>query len=163
MRRIVIGILIILAGWWLWNYFFHGEPSVLPQNLAATKLSEAEIVYYRQVFDYTMSVTKPGEHYDWQSYSGKGSISPDKPFVSKSGATCRNFLEHYTIGTSNASAEGVACKREGKDGWCRLKQTDALTCVMETPENVMEKATQNTKDALEAGKDVLGKAKGIFR
>lgn len=155
---------VIIGGIWLWDYFFPvAPPSVLPKDTTATRLTDAEVEYYRQVFDYTMAVTKAGEHYDWESYSGKGSLTPGEVFVSKSGANCRSFSETYTIGTTSASAEGVACKREGKDGWCRLRKVDAQTCAMEPPASLAEKATRGTQDAVGAAKDVMGKAWGALR
>lgn len=82
-------------------------------------------------FDYTMEVTKSNEFYEWQGYSGNGRITPGERFVSKSGYTCRSFSESFTVAGNRGTGTGIACKRQGRDGWCRLKEGNALTCAME--------------------------------
>jgi hypothetical protein len=164
MYHLLVVLLVIVGGLWVWDYIFPAPPpSVFPQNLAVLQLTDAEIAYYRQVFDYTMTVTNPGENYDWESQNGKGTFTPEATFVSKSGATCRKFFERYTMGSYGGSVEGLACKRDGREGWCRLKKTDAQTCAMEAPATATDKAARGTKDAIGAAKDVLGKAQGILR
>jgi hypothetical protein len=105
--------------------------SVLPAELSG--LASAEKSYYEKVFDYSMDVMKPNEAYTWKSYGGSGNITPGELFLSKSKAKCRTFGENFNIGERTGAAEGVACKRDGNDGWCRLKKDNALTCAMETP------------------------------
>lgn len=163
MRHFLIGCAVLLIGWWVWGYFFPANTQLLPPNLPSAQLSEAEIVYYQQVYDYTMAVTKPDEPYAWQTYSSEGSITAGKIFVSKSGATCRNFSEQFRVNEVKGTAEGVACKRDGKEGWCRLKTADALTCAMESPANIIEGVGKSVKDGVVAAKDMMVKAWGAVR
>jgi hypothetical protein len=104
--------------------------------LAATKLplsqlSDAERSYYDMVFDYTMEVTKSNQYYEWQGFNGNGRITPGDNFVSKSGYSCRPYSQSFTIAGQRGTDTGIACKRAGRDGWCRLKEGNALTCAME--------------------------------
>lgn len=158
-------LLTIIGGLWLWDYVFPPPPPpIFPQNSTALmQLTDAELSYYRQVFDYTMAVTKSGERYEWKSEHGRGFFAPSDPFTSKSGSTCRKFTEEYEVGSQSATLEGVACKREGREGWCRLKKTDAQTCAMEPPLSATDKAARGTQGALEAAKGILGKAQGLLR
>jgi len=97
-----------------------------------TYLADPEKTYYEKVFNYTMQVIKPGEKYDWASYSGKGSITVDSVFVSKSGAICRNFSESFTVQGQQGIDKGTGCKRGGQDGWCKLDlNKEAKTCSFE--------------------------------
>ena len=107
----------------------------------APGLSSAEQSYYEKVFYYTMDNVQPGQKFDWASYSGKGTINVDAPFVSKSGSTCRNFSETYTVQGKEGAGKGVACKRGGEEGWCKLKTDNALTCAMEGPPSLFTGAT----------------------
>ena len=112
---------------------FIASPSLAAEVQPLALLADAEQSYYTQIFDYTMDNIKPDGHFDWASYSGKGSIAPDKSFVSKSGAVCRNFTETYNVQGHAGGDKGIGCKRVGKDGWCKLKEGNALTCALEHP------------------------------
>jgi len=96
-------------------------------------LADAEKSYYEKVFDYTLDNIQPGQKYDWASYGGKGSISVAQPFVSKSGSSCRNYTEDFTVQGQHGNTTGIGCKRVGSNGWCKLKEGDALTCALEQP------------------------------
>jgi hypothetical protein len=102
-----------------------------PSSLIA--LSSAERSYYRQVFDYTMDNVEAGHKYEWKTYSGNGNIHVDEVFVSKSKVPCRNYSETFRVQNVPGAYQGVACKRIGADGWCRLKPSNAHTCAMEDP------------------------------
>ena len=117
----LIGLMLVIA------------PAYAAQQSLLASLSDAEKSYYIKVFDYTMETVKAGEPYGWESYNGKGSIVAGEPFASKSKALCRKFTESYAIGGKNGGGGGVACRRDGDNGWCRLRETDALTCAMESP------------------------------
>lgn len=110
-------------------------------------LSDAEQSYHEQVFDYTMDNIQPGDKFDWASYSGKGSISVGKPFVSKSGAHCRDYTEKFTVQEQKGEVKGISCKRAGSDGWCKLKIGDALTCAMEKPAYNLNTPSVNAPNA----------------
>lgn len=94
-------------------------------------LGDAEKTYYEKVFDYSMETVKPGQHYSWASYSGNGVMTIGNTFISKSGATCRNFDETFTVQGKNGIDKGVGCKRRGQEGWCKLGLEKAQTCSFE--------------------------------
>ena len=94
-------------------------------------LADAEKTYYENIFDYSMVTVQPNQKYDWASYSGKGTITLGDTFISKSGATCRNFHETFIVQGHNGIDQGVGCKRRGKDGWCKLDLNKAKTCSFE--------------------------------
>lgn len=101
------------------------------QASSLSLLSDAERSYYDQIFGYTMDNTEAGKRYEWASYSGHGSIHVDDIFVSKSGYPCRPYSETFKVQDIDGAYRGIACKRQGKDGWCRLKPNNANTCAME--------------------------------
>jgi hypothetical protein len=94
-------------------------------------LASAEKSYYALAFSYAMSTVETGNAYEWKTYSSNGAIRPETPFISRSGAECREFTETYTIQGVQGENVGVGCKRKGDDGWCRLGLKQALTCAME--------------------------------
>lgn len=95
-------------------------------------LTDAEQSYHEQIFSYAMDNTQPGGKYDWKTYSGNGTFTIGKPFISKSGSNCRDFTEVYTIqGYAPIEIKGFGCKRTEKDGWCSVKTNNALTCALE--------------------------------
>ena len=98
-----------------------------------TGLTEAEQDYHDKVFDYVMDNINADNRYDWKSFSGNGSITVGKPFISKSNSNCREFTENYTVQGSDGKSKGYGCKRSGNDGWCRLKSDLVLTCALEQP------------------------------
>lgn len=130
--RIVLYIVIAIVAWFLYMAFTRPSIPVAPGSSAAG-LSPAELEYYRQVFDYTMTNIEAGKPYEWGSYGGKGAISPGVLFISKSQSACREFSENIQIGGRLETRDGIACRREGGNGWCRLRKDQALTCAMETP------------------------------
>lgn len=103
------------------------EPSSL------SKLSSAEKTYYSQIFAYTMDNIEAGRRFEWKTHSGSGNIHVEKTFISKSGVPCRNYAETFQVQDVRGAYQGVACKRQGKEGWCRLKPSNAHTCAMEDP------------------------------
>lgn len=108
--------------------------AVQPQpQLSFSQLTRVEKSYYEQVFNYTMDTTKPNETYEWKSYRTSGAILVGEPYVANSGSTCRNYIERITIQNVTGEDEGVSCKRQGREGWCKLKAHNALTCAMEKP------------------------------
>ncbi len=122
-------------------------------------LSEAERAYYEKVFDYAMDTVKPDGKYSWNSYSGNGTITLSDTYVSKSGATCRNFAEIFTVQGASGDNEGVGCKREAYSGWCKLKLNDALTCAMERGRS--NSVEDKLRDAQEYMNNKQGSVNGI--
>lgn len=116
-------------------------------------LSDAEKSYYELVFTYVMDTVKADGTYKWESYSGNGTFTVSDSYVSKSGATCRNFAEVFTVQGVGGENEGVGCKRAGREGWCKLRMSDALTCAMEPNRS-------KVKDRLRDAQDYLGGSEG---
>ena len=126
--RYILAILIIAAGFWFWMQPREGS---IYQGGVGSTMSEAEKTYYMQIFNHAMSHVFNGERYAWESYNSKGNISPTNTYASKSKSLCRHYKETFVIGSYSGKQEGVACKRNGKAGWCRLKPGNAETCAME--------------------------------
>ncbi len=116
------------------------------QSSSLSLLSDAERDYYDQIFGYAMDNTTAGENYHWASYSGQGDIHVDAVFVSKSGVPCRPYSETFTVQNVGGSYHGTACKRQGADGWCRLKPTNANTCAMEDRNFMFSMPSLSTPD-----------------
>jgi len=109
-------------------------------------MPDADRQYYLDTFDYAMLNLKPGEKQDWASGDNSGYFTVEIPFV-HGDTICRNYREVvvsrplYSI-----SSEGVGCKRVGRDGWCRLKKGDALTCALEPPDGSIKSQVESTVD-----------------
>lgn len=104
----------------------------------AIAMNEDTRDYYVQTFNYAMETAKPNESYRWKANAAGGVIIASEKYVSKSNSICRNYTERYTIGEKNGNISGISCKRNGKIGWCRLKEGDALTCAMEEPPSLSD-------------------------
>lgn len=101
-------------------------------------MSSAENDYYAQVFNYVMMGVQKDDIYKWETYQSSGAIRPGDYFVSKSQALCRPFVEIVTVGDQNYSGQGYACQRQGRDGWCRLREGNMLSCALEPPDNMLD-------------------------
>ncbi|MFO0390216.1 MAG: hypothetical protein ACK502_10950 [Alphaproteobacteria bacterium] len=121
-------ILIVAAGLYYW---FKPADDTIYRGDGGHTLSDAEKIYYLQSFDYAMGMMPDGQPHTWESYNGKGTIAPRQLYASKSKANCRQFSENFTIGGYSGTQEGIACKRQGKDGWCRIKTGNPETCALE--------------------------------
>lgn len=121
-------ILIVAAGLYYW---FKPAEDTIYKGTGGHTLSDAEKVYYLQSFDYAMSMMADGQTHTWESFNGKGTIAPRQLYTSKSKANCRQFSENFTIGGYAGTQEGIACKRNGKDGWCRIKSGNVESCALE--------------------------------
>ena len=131
-----IAALIVITAIALWFFYFK-KPEIQadPATYAAMfgGFSDPERGYYQKIFIYAMDTLAAGESYDWKTYSGSGEITAEALFVSKSKSNCRNFTERFSIGGNKTAYEGIACKRGGDEGWCRLTKQDVLTCALEQP------------------------------
>ncbi len=121
-------ILIVAAGLYYW---FKPADDAVYKGTGGYTLTSAEKVYYVQSFDYAMTVMPDGQSHSWESFNGKGAISPRDLYTSKSKSNCRHFSENYTIGGYSGAQDGIACKRQGRDGWCRIKSGNPETCALE--------------------------------
>ncbi len=130
-----LAILIVTAAF-IWYY--SSQPKTPASDIVAAQpprpgeLSAPEKDYYIQLFNYLMDHHSAAEPHLWRtSDTTSGAIAAGEVFISKSKATCRPYSETYNIGGYQGEQQGIACKRIGSDGWCRLKKTDALTCALE--------------------------------
>lgn len=135
-------------------------PSVATAN-AVGDLPDAEQSYYLQMFDYAMNYKQEGEQQEWKTQHGNGSFTLKDRFTSKSGYDCRNFRETMDILGNKTSRNGVGCKRQGRDGWCKLKPSNAMTCALEEPSTIFDKGvpTMETGDSF---KDTANAGTGRF-
>jgi hypothetical protein len=117
-------------------------------DLALRSLSDSERAYYNLVFDYVMEAVKADGKYEWASYSAKGTMTVSQAYISKSGSTCRNFAEVFTVHGLQGENEGIGCKRRGYQGWCKLGMNDAGTCAMERSKGSADNLVDNVTDAL---------------
>jgi hypothetical protein len=131
-------------------------------DLALRSLSDTERAYYNLVFDYVMETIKADGKYEWASYSAKGTLTVSEAYISKSGSTCRNFAEVFTVHGLQGENEGIGCKRKGYQGWCKLGINDAGTCSMErnrgTADNLVDRVTDTIGSV---GSAVSGAGGGI--
>lgn len=138
--KYIAAILVLIAFYWF--YANREEPKTEPVAVHVSpqpgELSDVEKGYYIKVFDYVMNVLKDNESYAWQSSDvNTGKITVGTLFTSKSSSLCRPFSESFVIGDYQGNYDGIACKRGGSEGWCRLKKSDALTCALEDPANTI--------------------------
>lgn len=109
-------------------------------------LPQQERDYYITIFDYSMTHMRAKQAYEWKTTTASGSFTPDKPFEAN-GTVCRKFNETMSVDDRYSMASsGLACKRQGKEGWCRLRAGDAKTCAMEPPTNMWEDVLQAAED-----------------
>lgn len=115
--------------------------------------------YYLRVFNYTMDNSKDNKAYHWETGAAKGDIRVSKEYISKSKSLCRNFTETFKIDGQVGKSEGAACKRDGNNGWCRLKHEDAHTCALEEPQGVADKLMNDAEGALGKGNEMIRNTK----
>jgi hypothetical protein len=119
--------------------------------------------YYFSLFDYTMDNIKEEKPFHWEVGGVKGDISVGKKYTSKSKYVCRDFIETFVVNKEHGKSEGVACKRKGKDGWCRLKREDVHTCALETPQSTTDKILNDVDGTLGKSDEFLRKAGSLWR
>jgi|GEM_PF-4415797 len=125
-------------------------------NSPAAELSGELRDYYVKAFNYGMETAKPNENYSWKAQNASGIIIASEKYTSKSQATCRNYNEIFVLGDKKSSFSGVACKRNGEAGWCRLKPEDAHTCALETSPDAMDKILGDMGSAVDSTKKLFG-------
>lgn len=140
---------------------FAAEP-ISPRASIYARMDEEEKKYYNQIFSYAMSTLKAKESYPWKTYGASGSIHADAMFASQQGYTCRPFSENITVRGEPAETAGIACARQGRPGWCRLKEGNALTCAMEPPQDMQEELGDKAREAVQGGESVLDKVWKLF-
>lgn len=127
--RIFIYIIVGIALFWAIMGLF---PKRNPEASLSGTPTAADQSYHGQIFDYVMTAVEPGVSYAWKTTSVRGAITADAGYKSKSGSLCRAFREEIETAYAKGQQQGIACKRGGDDGWCRLNKDNAQTCAMET-------------------------------
>jgi hypothetical protein len=163
-----LAMLIVMAAF-IWYYTSQpndASNTATPQLPARPgELSSAEKNYYIQIFNYTMDNIAAETPHPWRSSDLSGGvIQAGDSFISKSKASCRPYSESFNINGYQGTHEGIACKRVGSEGWCRLKKTDALTCALESGGSIAGYPFPGLNDAtpsLPAGSDAQLPTGGI--
>ena len=140
---------------------------VLPTGLWAAEIeSPADELkgnqreYYIRIFNYVMDNIKDDKPYHWKSGTGEGDIRVSKEYTSKSKSLCRNFTETFVIANQAERSAGVACKRNGNSGWCRLKNEDAHTCAFEAPQNLTDQLMEDADGVVNKGNEIIRDTQG---
>ncbi len=123
----------------------------------ARAFTDAEIDYLEKSFDYAMDMLNAGDHMDWSIAAVNGRISAGKQYTSTQKANCRNYIEIARTYDAQKVESGIACKRSGKDGWCRLNANDAQSCALEVAESSIIK---RSRFAILQGTQILDEAMG---
>ncbi len=126
-------------------------------------LSDADRAYRTKVFDYAMESVAKDQSYTWTSPNASGIITVEDFYISKSKSDCRKYVEVYRVGKEQFDSIGVACRRNGADGWCRIPPGGAQTCALEAPRGAPDTLGKKAGDAVEDAGELVGKAKGALR
>lgn len=142
------------------------SPVITDEKFAANlfaSLPDVEKDYYGQVFAYSMIATQPGQPYEWKSNVAAGRITAQAAFISKSNSYCRPFTEQLTVDGKTASSSGYGCRREGRDGWCRLKpNAGMLSCALEPPETSIGRVIRDGSERLDRNQSRARSAENNF-
>lgn len=129
--------------YWVYALFFLQALPVVAQTVSQhpthdpfSILSEAERDYYELAFSYALGAVDDNVAYKWKSSASSGSVTPGKRFTTDKNVECRSFSESYVLYGNQGTTTGYGCKRQGHEGWCKLKIGDALTCALEAPDSV---------------------------
>lgn len=130
MRTFYITIAIVLL-WVTWQL----HRPIPKQAQVARAFTDSEIDYLEKSFDYAMDNVKAGGHLDWSAAGVNGRIAAGNPYQSTQKARCRNYIEISRTFDAQKVDSGIACKRSGKDGWCRVHGKDPQSCALEVAES----------------------------
>lgn len=135
MRLFAFIIVMSAFAFWMWQTFFAPLPTPVqspPPIPLDGELSADDSRYHATMFEYALNTVTTPVPFEWKAYSGRGNITLTPAFKSKSGAICRNYQETIMLAKGNVHYAGVACKRRGEAGWCRLRENaEALSCAFE--------------------------------
>lgn len=132
----IASALFVLLIVWLLN-----KP-IAHQRQVAREFTDSEIAYLEKSFDYAMDMLKPGEHMDWSVAAVNGRVSAGKEYTSTQKANCRQYVEISRTYEAQKVDSGIACKRVGKDGWCRIHGTNPPSCALEITESTLKKRSR---------------------
>lgn len=128
-------------------------------DLLLARMDEAERDYYDKLFDYVMDNRADGQTYDWKSYRAYGRLTPASKETHEN-TVCRPF--HEIIGLkdeSEAAFNGIACKRVGSDGWCRLPKGELRSCALEKPRSFLGRLEHEKQGLVFKGSEALRQTK----
>jgi hypothetical protein len=129
---IALTIFVLLVAWLL------NKP--IPKQASVVRaFNSAEIEYLEKSFDHAMDNLKPGEFLDWSAAGVNGRISAGDEYHSQRKAQCRPYIEVSRTYQAQKVESAVACKRAGKEGWCRIYGDNPQSCALEKPESVLVK------------------------
>lgn len=151
MKKFLLCLFFLLLPINVWAIVTNAAPT--------SKLDGKQRDYYLRVFNYVMDNIKNDEPYHWESNKEKGDIRVGEEYISKSKSLCRNFTETFVIDNQSGKSEGAACKRDGNNGWCRLKNTDAHTCALEEPEGFTDNLINDAEGVLGKGNEMIRNTK----
>jgi len=150
MRTFYIALTVfILIVAWLLNKPIPKKPQV------ERAFTAAEIDYLEKTFDYAMETLGEGEYLDWSAAGVNGRISVSKQFDSSRGAQCRKYVEVARTYKAQKVESALACKRSGKDGWCRVYGENPPSCALEVQESMLAK---QTRYAILQGEQIIDEA-----
>ena len=76
------------------------------------RLSDTDRTRMQDATQRALETGKAGTAVRWTGTGGHtGSITPQPPFTSSGGITCREFQQTVTVDSENATAYGTACKQ----------------------------------------------------
>lgn len=134
---------VLLALLALWVYSLLNKP-IPKQQQVARAFTATEIDYLEQSFYYAMDTLKEGEYLDWSAAAVNGRITVGKPYESGKKALCRPYVEVARTYDAQKVDNGIACKRVGKEGWCRVHGENPQSCALETEESTITKQARYT-------------------
>ena len=153
MRTFYITLLVLLGlVAWLLN-----KP-IAKQAQVARSFSDSEIEYLEKNFNYAMENARAGEYSDWSVAAVNGRIAAGAPYRSKQKAACREYVEVARTYDAQKVESGVACKRQGKDGWCRIPKGNPESCALEVMESSLKK---RARFAILAGSQAIDSVMGM--
>lgn len=109
-------------------------------------LTSAEQDYYDKSFSYAMEALADDQLYEWRTSDADGKIRAGTYFTNKTGGQCRGFSEIYRIGQQEGQLSGYGCKRDGRDGWCKLREGNMMSCALEAPNSTVEQVVESVKN-----------------
>ena len=148
---ISLGLFLLLLVWLL-------NKPIERQAREFRGFSAPELQYLERTFDYAMDNLPASKHYDWQTSSVTGRIAASEPFESQAKSICRAYTEVYVTSKRQGLTKGYGCKRQGKDGWCRLDAQDVQSCALEDLEWSVSK---RARIAMMQGGQMIDQATGM--
>lgn len=129
---ISLTIFVLIVAWLL-------NKPIPKQPVVARAFTDAEVEYIEKSFDYAMETLKDGDAFDWSAAGVNARISASAIFLSNQKADCRHYVEIMRTADSQRTEKGLACKRSGEQGWCRLSYDVPQSCALEKTDSQLAK------------------------